>query len=243
MAASWEAVLVATATGWVGAFAAATLRGAGTRLLRPFVYLAVVFFGLSALFDILPESKHVLSWPLLLGAAAAGYATFWLIGEYIAPICPACAVNAFDEHQHHEHDHAHHHHHPGDGVGLPILAAVLAVHCFVDGLAVSAASLVDASFGARVLATIAFHKVPEGFALTLLLMAEGRTPSRALAIAMAVEGSTLAGALAATIWWSPSPFWLALALAHIGGSFLYLTVSGLTDAFERAWPAAVGHRA
>jgi len=227
--------------GWVGATLATALRGAGSRILRPLVYLSVVFFGVSALFDILPESKHILSWPLLLGAAAAGYATFWLIGEYIAPVCPACAVNAFDEHHHHDHDHPHHHHHPGDPVGLPILAAVLAVHCFVDGLGISAASIVDPSFGARVLAAISFHKLPEGFALTLLLMAEGRAPWRAFSVAAAVESTTLLGGLSAIVWPTPSPFWLALALAHIGGSFLYLTVSGLSDAFGRTRPSPLRH--
>ena len=43
-------------------------------------------------------------------------------------------------------------------------------------------------------------------------------------------GAQLVGAIAGAEWMHPSEFWLALVLASIGGTFLYLSVSGLTDA-------------
>src|SRR5258707_779848 len=126
--------------------------------MRPLVYLALLFFGLIAIFDILPESKTALSWPLFIAAVTAGYVAFWLIGTYVAPICPACAIRSFESDHHHAH-----------GIGLVFLAGVLAIHCFFDGLGVSAASAMGESFGVRVFAAIALHKLPEGFALALML--------------------------------------------------------------------------
>jgi hypothetical protein len=39
----------------------------------------------------------------------------------------------------------------------------------------------------------------------------------------------------------PSEFWLAVVLAHIGGTFLYLSVSGLRDALAPPSPVVVAH--
>jgi hypothetical protein len=223
MHASWGPVIVATAVAWSGALLAARVRGAGSRLLRPLVYLALLFFGLVAILDILPESKAALSWPIFIAAAGGGYGAFWLIGRYVAPICPACAMRTFETDHHHSH-----------GIGLVVLTLVLSIHCFFDGLGVSAASTVGASFGLRVFAAIALHKFPEGFALALMLMVGGRPPWRAVALAAAIEVSTLAGALAGSVWTHPSQFWLSLVLANIGGTFLYLAVSGLWDLLSPA---------
>src|SRR5690242_16333848 len=83
-------IFVATGVAWAGALAAALLRDAGSRFMRPLVYVALLFFGASALFDILPQSKAALNWPTFAAAVSAGYGGFWLIGRYVAPICPAC---------------------------------------------------------------------------------------------------------------------------------------------------------
>lgn len=230
MNASWAPVAIATAVAWCGALVAALLGETGSRFMRPLVYLALLFFGLVAVFDILPESKAALSWPIFISAAAGGYIVFWLIGKYVAPICPACAMRSFDG----DHRHAH-------GTGLVFLAGVLAIHCFFDGLGVSAASTMGESFGLRVFAAIAVHKLPEGFALALMLMVGGRRPWRAFAIAAAVEISTLAGALAGAVWAHPSEFWLSLILANVGGTFLYLAVSGFWDLLAPAPDVAVAH--
>jgi zinc transporter ZupT len=216
----WGPAAAATAVAWTGALVAALVRESGGRLVRPLVYLALLFFGLSAVFDILPESKAALSWPTFVAAAGTGYLVFALVGRYVAPICPACAMRRVERDHHHAH-----------GGGLWLLAMVLGLHCFLDGLGLSAASAVGASFGWRVFAAIAVHKLPEGFALGLMLMVGSHSASRALAWTAAIETATIAGAQAGAVWVHASGFWLSLVLAQIGGSFLYLTVSGLRDAF------------
>jgi len=224
-------VSIATVLAWAGALAAARLQRAVSRFIRPLVYISLLFFALIAIFDILPESKRALSWPVFVAAVASGYVIFWAIGAYVAPICPSCAMRAMEG----DHDHAH-------GAGLAILASVLAVHCFIDGLGVSAASTVESAFGLRVFAAIAVHKLPEGFALALVLMTGGKSPWEAFWWTVGIETATLGGALAGVFWTQPSGFWLAIVLADVGGTFLYLSVSGLRDALaSRAEHEAIAH--
>ena len=221
--------LVATAVAWLGAGGATLLRYAGARFMRPLVLIALLVFALIATFDILPESKRALTWPIFVGSVGVGYCVFWLIGRYVAPICPACAIRHFEE----EHRHS-------PGLGLAFLALVLSTHCFVDGLGVSAASKIEAGFALRVFAAIALHKLPEGFALGLVLMTGTRSALIALAIATGIETSTLTGAVAGAFWMNPSAFWLAIVLAHVGGTFLYSSVSGLQDALAPRVAQGVG---
>ena len=215
--ATW--VLLATSLAWGGALVAIALRQRADRYIRPLIYLSLLFFAIVAFVDILPESKQSLSWPVFLTAIAVGYAVFWVIGRYIWPICPSCALSAFEGGEHHAH-----------GEGLLILAIVLGIHCFIDGLGVTTAATVEPSLGLRVFGAIALHKVPEGFALVLVLLTGSRSPWQAFRRACAIEGATLGGALAGAIWVHPSDFWMAVVLAHLGGTFLYLSASGLQDA-------------
>src|SRR5258707_10055392 len=209
---SWISVLIATALAWTGSLLAIGLGKAASRYLRPLVYLSLLFFALVALFDVLPESKHALNWPTFIASVAVGYTVFWAIGTYVFPICPTCAIRKFETGHHHVH-----------GSGVVIFAAVLGAHCFVDGLGISAAATVESWLGLRMLAAIAVHKLPEGFAVALVLMAGGRLPRQAFQWAFSIETATLAGALAASFWTQPSEFWQAIVLAHICGTVLYLT--------------------
>lgn len=220
MTPAWTWVIFATSLAWGGALVAVALRQNAGRYLRPLIYLSLLFFAIVAFFDILPESKRSLSWPVFLAAIAGGYGLFWVIGTYVWPICPSCALSAFESGEHHVH-----------GEGLVILSVVLGIHCFVDGLGVSTAVTVAPSLGMRVFGAIALHKVPEGFALMVVLLTGGGSAWQAFRRACAIESATLGGALAAAVWAHPSNFWMALVLAHVGGTFLYLSASGLQDAF------------
>lgn len=222
MNSAWIQVSLATAVAWIGTLVAALVRRGGSRVMRPLVYVALLFFAVVAIFDILPESKRVLSWPILVASVAAGYAVFWFVGKYVAPICPACAMHSVGKDHHHAH-----------GSAWSLFAAVIGVHCFLDGIGVSAASAVQPAFGIRVFWAIAVHKLPEGFALALMLMAGGRSARAAVGWAVGIEAATVAGALAAALWNEPSPVWAAVVLAHIGGTFLYLSVNGLRDALSQ----------
>ena len=110
------------------------------------------------------------------------------------------------------------------------LSIVLGIHCILDGLAVSAATTVERAFGIRVLAGMAIHKLPEGFALGTILIAGGRSTWRALGWAAAIEAATLGGPMTTLVWTHPSGFWLSLVLAQTGGTLLYLSGNALWNA-------------
>jgi zinc transporter ZupT len=76
--------------------------------------------------------------------------------------------------------------------------------------------------------------------LTLVLMNASQSPRRAFWWTCGIEAATVAGAVVGTVV-HPSAFWLSQVLAHIGGTFLYLSVSGLRDALSHS-PAVIAAR-
>jgi zinc transporter ZupT len=169
-------------------------------------------------FAIGPECFEALSWWQLALGAASGYAVFALISKYLFHICPACAASHFDE--------AITHHFSEIAVAMMI---ALAVHCTVDGLALAAGHQEQASPGTgrwldlSVTVAICVHKAPEGLALGALLLGAGFGRRRMFWWVAAVESTTILGGLLGWfVFPNLSPVWLALALAHAGGGFLFL---------------------
>ncbi len=169
-------------------------------------------------FAIGPECFEVLRWWQFLLAAATGYLLFALVSKYVFHVCPACAASHFDEATTHAF---------GE-IAIPMMVA-LAIHCTVDGVALAAGheeSAVPASIHGLDLSmtfAICVHKIPEGLALGALLLGASFTRSRMLAFVAAVESTTiLGGVLGVYVLHGVSEFWLALALAHAGGGFLFL---------------------
>ena len=218
----WASALIATALGWTGALIAAEVRRFAQPIIRPLAYLSLLFFVAVTIFDIFPESKRSLSWPVFAAAVAGGYGMFWLITKYMCPICPACAMGASEGKTH-----------ATDSAGLILLSSVFSLHCLIDGLALVAAGTGNQSLGIRVLAAVAVHKFPEGFALALMLMGASRSPQHALYRACGIQSATLVGALAGSLFVQPAQFWRGVLLAHVGGTFLYIGSNGLLAAFPR----------
>jgi len=169
-------------------------------------------------FAIVPECFETLSWWQFLLAAATGYGLFALISKYVFHVCPACAASHFDEATTH---------HFGE-IAIPMLVA-LAIHCTVDGLALAAGHeepVAPASghwLDVSMSFAICVHKMPEGLALGALLLGAAFPRGRMLWLVTAVESTTiLGGVLGWFVLRNVSEVWLALALAHAGGGFLFL---------------------
>ena len=99
----------------------------------------------------------------------------------------------------------------------------LAIHCTVDGLALAAGHQEKAEVDFSITMAICVHKAPEGLALGALLLGAGFLRGRMLWLVAAVESTTILGGLAG--WFvlrDLSPLWLAMALAHAGGGFIFL---------------------
>ena len=164
------------------------------------------------LFAIGPECwKDLAPWQLALGAGS-GYALFALISHYVYHVCPACAASHFDEAATHRF-----------GEIAVAMMIALAVHCTVDGLALAAGHQEQVALDFSVTMAICVHKAPEGLALGALLLGAGFRRGRMLALVAAVESTTvLGGVLGWFVLRDVSNLWLALALAHAGGGFIFL---------------------
>jgi zinc and cadmium transporter len=174
-----------------------------------------------AVFGIAPECLEALRWWQFLAAAGSGYALFALISKYVFHVCPACAASHFDEAVTHR----------LAEIAVAMMIA-LAIHCFVDGLALAAGHEESAPGGRALDLSITFaicvHKLPEGLALGALLLGGGFRRAKMLWLVAAVESMTILGGLAG--WFvlrEVSDVWLALTLAHAGGGFLYLAAHAL----------------
>ncbi len=170
-----------------------------------------------AVCGIFPESLEALRWWQFLLGVASGYVFFTIVSRYVFHVCPACAASHFDEATTHR----------LAELALAMMIA-LAIHCTVDGLALAAGHEESRAVDLSVTSAICAHKFPEGLALGALLLGGGFRRTRMLWLVAAVESTTVVGGL---LGWcflqNMSASWLALALANVGGGFLYLAVHAL----------------
>jgi zinc transporter ZupT len=169
------------------------------------------------LFAILPETIAVLRWWQLLLALASGYAVFSLISKYIFHVCPACAASHFDEATTHRFSEI-----------ASAMMLALAIHCTVDGLAMSAGNNEQASTAAAIIIAVCVHKIPEGLALGALLRGAGLGTGGIILRVLAVEATTLLGGVIGWLFFPHAPpFWIAAALGHAGGGFIFLATHAI----------------
>jgi zinc transporter ZupT len=170
------------------------------------------------LVSLLPEAAHLLAPPHLLLAVASGYLVFQIVGRYIYPVCPACAASKFDEKTTRRLRQT-----------ALLLAGALTLHSVMDGVAVAVGHAMHGSASdLPLLWAVSLHKLPEGLALSALLLSGGYAPRAAFLLTAAVEMTTFAGGvLGALLLTDISPFWLGVVLGHVGGGFLYLVLHTL----------------
>jgi zinc and cadmium transporter len=77
-------------------------------------------------------------------------------------------------------------------VGLSALLGML-VHTFFDGVAIGAGFMISESAGLLIFLAVFLHKIPDGFTISSIFISSGYPNSRALAAAVALGVSTLAG--------------------------------------------------
>ena len=185
--------------------------------LNLLVYAAMGALLAVTAFDILPDAKALLTWPLFVMAAASGYALFWVLGKYVWHVCPACSVSAFNQATTER-----------LGRSVLLLMVALGLHSAMDGLAVVVGDQIAGHPNWMVLFAVAFHKLPEGLALALLLLGAGYSRRSALLWTFAIEATTETGALVGILGLRHvSLGTLGLVFAHVGGGFVYLLVTTL----------------
>jgi len=143
-------------------------------------------------------------------------------------------------HHEHEHDHDHHGQADPDGTGCDVhtvgVAAWigLSAHTLVDGFALGAAS-VDPQLGVLVFLAILAHKVPNSFSLSAILLSEGYSRGKAVAMnaAFAVMVPLGAGLCVVLRELAQVERFTALALAASAGTFLHLSLSDILPDLHR----------
>jgi ZIP family zinc transporter/zinc and cadmium transporter len=149
-----------------------------------------------------------------------------------------------EEHAHDPHAHEESHGHalvsqfqPEECLITPAAAVAaligLLLHTLFDGIAIGAGFLKNTHTGLVMFLAVIFHKLPEGFSMSALMLAAGRPPRSAVTSAGMLGVSTVLGTLLALLVGSHDPAWAPAFLALETGSFLYIGCSDMLPATNK----------
>jgi len=158
----------------------ATLPGRlGHRRLSLIIAFGAGYILAAALVSLLPESLELVA-----------SAPLWILGGYaIAHLCEHTFTSHF-----HFGEETHTEHFASPGVGISALVG-LSLHAFFDGVAISSGFLVTPALGVLIALAVVLHKVPEGVTIASLMLAAGRTKTRARQAAALLAVATVVGAM------------------------------------------------
>jgi zinc and cadmium transporter len=155
------------------------------RYLRYFVALGAGFMLATALVEMVPESIE------MRGKAAASLV---LLGYLIIHFFEHTVTPHF-----HFGEETHHDEFVHQRRGYSVLLGLI-IHTFFDGIAIASGFLVSNWLGWLIFFAIFLHKIPEGFTVSSVMLASGRSRGTAWGASMALGGSTLAGVLTMAIF-------------------------------------------
>lgn len=196
----------------------------GERFLKYLVALGAGFMLAAIFIEMLPETVHIWteSYKGVNAAKAVGGSMTLLLGGYLL-------IQLF------EHTIAPHFHfgaetHP-ESFMRPSAAYTavggLWIHTFFDGVSIAAAFLVSFRVGLLVFIAILLHKMPEGFTVASIMLASGRSTSKALWATLAIGAATLAGVIAIALLQERVSSVVSYALPFSAGVTLYVAASDL----------------
>jgi zinc and cadmium transporter len=150
------------------------------RYLRYFIALGAGFMLATAMVEMIPESFELrgrsAAWLVLLG--------YLIIHFFEHTVTPHFH---FGEETHHD-EFVHSHKSYSVLLGLVI-------HTFFDGIAIASGFLVSEWLGWLIFFAVFLHKIPEGFTVSSVMLASGRSRATAWASSVVLGASTLAGVL------------------------------------------------
>jgi zinc transporter, ZIP family len=127
-----------------------------------------------------------------------------------------------------------------DAVGALMIVGVMTLHSFTEGIGVGVSFGDGAALGALIATAIAVHNIPEGLAISLVLVPRGVSVSRAAAWSVFSSLPQPLMAVPAFLlveWFEPL---LPVGLGFAGGAMVWMAVVQLLpDALRTSRPAAV----
>jgi len=106
----------------------------------------------------------------------------------------------------------------------------LAIHAFFDGVAITAGFAVSNHTGALMFLAVIFHKIPEGFSISSLIMGAGGSKRGGVLSALILGIATFTGGVFAYLVGSSNTGLARALLTLATGSFLYIGASDLIPA-------------
>jgi zinc and cadmium transporter len=150
------------------------------RYLRYFVALGAGFMLATAVVEMVPESLE------LRGKSAA---LLVLLGYLIIHFFEHTVTPHF-----HFGEETHHDEFKQSRTGYSVLLGLI-IHTFFDGIAIASGFLVTNWLGWLIFFAVFLHKIPEGFTVSSVMLASGRSRGIAWGASVVLGGSTLAGIL------------------------------------------------
>jgi zinc and cadmium transporter len=183
--------------------------------LKYFLALGAGFMLGVVFLDIIPESTRLVGIDGAMLFLLSGYFMIHLFEHTLAPHFH------FGE-ETHTHELAPHHTRVSALLGLVI-------HTFFDGVAIASGFLVSVWLGWLIFLAIFLHKLPEGFAISSLMLATGSSRRSALWAAVALGVATVTGVLLM----GALRYEVQYALPVAGGVTLYVAASDLIPEVNR----------
>ena len=162
-----------------------------------------------ALLDVIPEALESLKPAPVFGTLLGGILAFFILEKIVL--------------WHHCHDD----HCAEHAVAAPLILIGHAVHNFIDGTVIAAATYVSVPLGVTTALAVAAHEIPQEVGDFAILLHAGYSRMRALWLSVLSGSSATIGVLVAAVAIDRLPHLLPYFLPVAAASFLYIAMSDL----------------
>jgi len=170
----------------------------------------------AALLNLVPEALESLAAPTALGTLLGGILTFFILEKMVL--------------WRHCHDDEECHVHAST---VPLVIIGDAVHTFVDGIVIAAATLTSVPLGITTALAVVAHEIPQEAGDFAILLAAGQSRRRAVLLNVSSAAGGVAGAALMLTFGSQTPMIVPFVLAFAAGNFLYVAMADLIPSLHQ----------
>lgn len=187
-----------------------------TRLVPWLVSYAVGTLLGASLFNLLPESLDTEPTQSAMFTVVAGILTFFVLEKVVL------WRHCHDDEECAAHERA-----------ASLVVVGDAVHTFVDGAVIAAATLVSPELGVTTALAVAAHEIPQEVGDAAILLSAGYSRRAALGLNLASAAGGVAGAVLMLGFAASAPAIIPKVLAFASGAFLYVAMADLIPSLHQ----------